>query len=110
MTAPIIHLATSRERPAVRADEAGSRRYPVEPWTSLNPYYPHRWFAWRPVRTIDGRIAWGRFVETVCITPQRYYMTARFQAWAYWLPGDEAACCEAMQIAHLLPFDMEAAR
>jgi hypothetical protein len=24
---------------------------------------PHRWFAWRPVWLLDGRIAWLQYVE-----------------------------------------------
>ncbi|WP_020184813.1 hypothetical protein [Methylopila sp. 73B] len=72
-----------------------------------NPFYPQRWFAWRPVRLITGRLAWLRTVETACITPQRYYLTAKFQAWAYWRPTDEIACSEAMQIAQLEPVEHE---
>jgi hypothetical protein len=37
---------------------------PVAPW--------HRWFAWYPVRTIDGRFAWLRWI-----------WRARYQSKAY---------------------------
>ena len=32
----------------------------------------HRWFAWRPVRSYDGRLAWLRFVSRRGIQKHQY--------------------------------------
>lgn len=32
----------------------------------------HRWFAWKPIRTFDGRWTWGRFIERRLIQKHTY--------------------------------------
>lgn len=32
----------------------------------------HRWFAWKPVRSYDNRLAWLRFISRRCIQKHDY--------------------------------------
>jgi hypothetical protein len=49
--------------------------FPVAPF--------HRWFAWRPVRTYDGRLTWFRFVWRRLIQKHDYLHGRAAQWWQY---------------------------
>lgn len=48
---------------------------PIGPW--------HRWFAWRPIRTYDGRGMWLRRVERRRIQIHDYIAAPLDQWWQY---------------------------
>jgi len=48
---------------------------PIGPW--------HKWFAWRPVRTYDGRIVWGRYVLRRRIQKKLHLHRGLEQWWQY---------------------------
>jgi len=52
--------------------------YPVAPW--------HRWFAWRPVKTVDrgwvwGRMTWKRIIHKKASLPGPNYTYFQYAIW-----------------------------
>ena len=63
----------------------GPRVTPAWPGYAFGIYLspPHRWFAWRPVRLWDGRLAWGRTVWRRRVFKRPYLDGPDWAFWAY---------------------------